>query len=121
MYSSVCRDLSKTSGWNDTRTFISQVINSPCQGQKLPPWTASWEITRSAHGSFSRGFNRLAITVALQKLLESINNDPDYFEGIKSGDPESIQTVFSTLLDSYDSNVVASLLLTEDFITLLGK
>jgi len=121
VHSSVCRDLSKTSGWNDTRTFISQVVNSPCQGQKLPAWTASWEVTRSAHGSFSRGFNRIAITVALQKLLESINNDPDYFVGIKSGDPESIQTVFSTSLGSYDSNVVASLLLTDDFIMLLGK
>ena len=121
VYSSVRRDLSKTTGWNETQTFISQVLNSTCQGQKLPPWTASWEITRSTHGSFSKGFNRLAITVALQNLLESINNDPDYFEGIKSGDPESIQTVFSTLLESYDSNVVASLLLTEDFITLLGK
>ena len=63
----------------------------------------------------------MAITVALQKLLGSINNDLDYFEGIKDGDPESIQTVFSTLLETYDPNVVASLLLTDDFITLLGR
>jgi len=87
MYTAVRRNLDQTPGWNDMQNFINSVLQSHCKGQTLPQWTPSWEVNRSTHGSFSRQFNRKAITVALQQLLGSINNDPEYFEGIKSGNP----------------------------------